>query len=275
MNNILKLSIFAILLSFTIFYCSDSPTGTSDLITINIPINQKSVRAIAHYAILSDYDSLLHLHVSSFYYDSTFVSNDTTYLLGSYERLDADSIGDPVSGRIILSMTDDWVFFQSGEIVDAGIDLIKPIANVTVDTTSLPTEFFSYFPVYPRTLIRNETYSIYRPANGGESWGYAGVYREFNAGDIVSWDDRYDSNLGIEVLVEHILLGFKLNFDLIIDNHGIVNSQSAIMIYGLKENSEVQGVMINRRIVDYSDPSSVNSLTYYVNEVKEKGLMYH
>jgi hypothetical protein len=32
---------------------------------------------------------------------------------------------------------------------------------------------------------------------------------------------------------------------------------------------------INRRIVGYTDPSSVNSLSYYANEVIEKGLEYN
>ena len=271
----IKFQIFVLLLSIFTFYCCDSPTDSSDLITINIPINQKSVRAIAYYNTSGTSDSLMHLHVSSFYYDSTFTRKDTTYLYGIYERLDADSLNTFLSGRILLSLTDDWVFFQGGETYDAGMDLIKPLADVTVDTTSLPSELYSYFPIYPRTLNPHGAYSIYRPANEGDCWGYGGIYREFNVGDPVNWNDPYGFSSGIEVFVKHILLGFTINFDLILDHHGIVNSQSEMMVKDSEGNTEIQTLLINRRIVDYSDPNSVNSLAFYVNEVMEKGLTYH
>ena len=270
----MKFQIIILLLSVIICYCGDSPTGSSDVLTINIPINQKSVRAIAYYSTSGNSDSLMHLHVSSFYFDSTFTRNDTTYLYGTYERLDVDSFDVPLSGRIVLSLTDDWVFFQRGEIVDAGMDLIKPLANVTIDTTNLPTELYSYFPIYPRTLNLHETYSIYRPANEGDGWEYGSVYREFKVENIVSLNDQYGFYSGVEVLVKHVVLGFTLNFNLVLDNHGIVNSQSSIMVKDFEGNTDVQTLLINRRILDFSNLNTVKSLSYYANEVKEKGLKY-
>ncbi len=273
-NSNIKIPIFIILLSLFTFYCGSSPTGSSESITVNIPMHQKAVRAIAYYSSTDNSDSLVHLRVSSFHFESTVTSNDTTYLIGIYERL--DSHDDPISGKIKLSLTDDWIFFQSSEIFDAGIDLVKPLANIKVDTTSLPTEFYSYFPIYPRVLIPNETYSIYRPANEGEGWGYGGVYREFNVENPVKWTDHYGNDTGYAIRVEHYLLGFTINFDLIIDRHGIVNSHSSFVQYvmspeGAIIDSTITNI-VNRRIVDYSNPSSISSLSYYANEVMENGL---
>ena len=117
-------------------------------------------------------------------------------------------------------MTNDWVFYQSSEIIDAAIDLIKPLSNLVIDTTSLPTDLYSYFPIFPRTLIPNSIYSIYRPANEGDGWGYSGVYREFNVKNVINWKDQYGSDLGFEVIIKHVLFGFTIMFNLIIDKHG-------------------------------------------------------
>ena len=274
-----KIQTFILLFSFIAFCCSDSPTGSFDSITINIPMQQKAVRAIAYYNSMVNSDSLVHLRVSSFYFDSTVTSNDTTYLFGIYERLESDSNDEPISGEIIVSLTDDWVFYQSSEIFDAGVDLLKPFNNLTADTTSLPTELYGYFPIYPRTLIRNVTYSIYRPANEGEGWGYGGVYREFRIKNLVVWNDHYGTEFGFEVIIEHILFGFTINFDLVIDRHGILNSHSSFVHYVMSpEGAIVDSAIthvVNRRIVDYSDPSSVRSLSYYANEVLENGLKFN
>ena len=274
----LKIQFIISLFSIFTFYCGNSPTGSSDSILINIPMNKKAVRAIAYYNSIGNSDSLMHLRISSFYFNSTVSSGDTTFLFGIYERLDSDFPENPLSGEIILSLTDNWVFFQRSDIFDAGVDLIKPHSKFMVDTTYLPTDLYGYFPVYPRTLIQNETYSIYRPSNEGEGWGYASVYREFKVNNSIDWNDHYSRDTGFEVMVKHSLLGFTLNFNLVLDSHGIVNSHWSY----LNKDISTEGVLIdsaithvvNRRIVDYSDPSTVQNLTHYANEVIKNGLVF-
>jgi hypothetical protein len=277
-NERLKSQIIILLFSFISVYCGSSPTGTSDSITINIPINKKAVRAIAYYNSFGNSDSLMHLRISSFYFDSTVTSSDTSFLFGKYERFDSDSPDNPLSGELIVSLTNEWVFFQSSEVFDAGVDLIKPFIISDVDTTYLPTELYGYFPIYPRTINKNETYSIYRPNNAGDGWAYADVYREFNVYNSIDWNDRYSQDSGFEVMVTHSLLGFTLYFDLVIDSHGIVNSywsyvNNNISPEGAILDSSITHV-VNRRIVDYSDPSGVLDLTHYANEVIENGLVF-
>jgi hypothetical protein len=129
------IQIIILLFTFTIFHCGDNPTGSSDSITIDIPLNKKAVRAVAYYNSTGNSDSLIHLRISSFHFNSSVTSNDTTFLVGEYERLDSDIPDNPLSGELTLSLTKDWVFFQSSEIFDAGIDLVKPLIITDVDTT--------------------------------------------------------------------------------------------------------------------------------------------
>ena len=280
LNNTNKIiSTFILLFTLITIQCSDSPTSSVESITVNLPMKKKTVHAIAYYSNYGTSDSLEHLRISSFYFDSTFTSNDTTYLLGIYERLEPDFYDVPISGSILISLTNDWVFYQSSEIIDAGIDLIKPLSTSVVDTTSLPTDLYSYSPIFPRTLIPNSIYSIYRPANEGDGWGYSGVYREFNVKNVINWKDQYGSDLGFEVIIKHVLFGFTIMFNLIIDKHGIVNSQSSFTQYKKSPKGAIIDSMltytINRRIIDFTNPTSVRSLSYYANEVREKGLRYN
>ena len=104
------------------------------------------------------------------------------------------------------------------------------------------------------------------------------MFREFNVNRTIDWNDHYSRDSGFEVMVEHRLLGFTINFDLVIDSHGIVNSH---MSYVNKEISPEGALLdssithvVNRRIVDYSDPSAVLDLTHYANEVIENGLLF-
>ncbi len=266
------------LLMFFMIQCSDNPADPPDTISIDLPLKMKSVYAVANYAADGNADSLNYLRVSSFYFDSAYTSFDTTFLMGTYEYLELELNGTPASGDILLSVTNNWVFFQNSEIIGAGADLMKLVPEMKVDTTRLPTEKYGYFSIYPRTLIQGQTYAVYRPANEGFDWGYAGVYREFNVKAPAVWEDHYGSDSGFEVAVRHVLLGFTMYFDLIIDQHGIVNSQNTAMEYITDENGvlidSVLTYRINRRIVDYTVPSSVNQLSYYYTEVSTKGLKY-
>ena len=153
---------------------------------------------------------------------------------------------------------------------------MKPLSGIKVDTTRLPTEEYGYFSVFPHLLIENRTYAVYRPANSGAEWGYVDVYREFVAGHPIIWEDAYGTDAGIQVSVLHIVLGFTLNYDLIIDRHGIVVSKSSLMEYLTDGGGElIDSVMtqrINRRIVDYTVPSEVKTLSVYAAEVAENGL---
>jgi len=269
-------SLFFILLLMS--QCSDNPANNPESLTIDLPMNKKAVYAIAYYHKTGNSDSLGYLRISSFYFNSTDTFNDTTYLVGTYERLEPEYYDEPVSGEILISLTDDWVYFQSSEILDAGIDLMKPANGIKVDTTRLPTEKYSYFSIYPRTLIQNQTYAVYRPANAAIDWGYADVYREFKVKYPSVWEDQYGADTGFEVAVKHVLFGFTMNFDLILDRHGIVNSQNVETEYRTDENGQlIDSVLtyrINRRIVDYTEPSMVKSLSDYAAEVAAKGLKY-
>jgi len=261
-----------------VIQCSDNPADPPESISIDLPIKMKSVYAIANYTADRDADSLEYLRISSFYFDSAYTSFDTTFLIGTYEYLEPELNGIPASGDILLSVTNDWVFFQYSEIIGAGADLMKLITGIKVDTTRLPTEKHGYFSIYPRTLIRDQAYAVYRPANEGFDWGYTDVYREFIVKGPAIWEDLYSTDSGFEVAVKHVLLGFTMYFDLIIDQHGIVNSQNTAMEYRTDENGvlidSVLTYRINRRIVDYTAPSSVNHLSYYYTEVSTKGLKY-
>ncbi len=263
---------------FVLTKCTDNPTASTFSTSIKFPLYKKAIYAIGHYSVRNDADSLLNLRVSSFYFDSTYISKDTTYLVGTYETLDPFSYDSPQSGRLLISLTNDWVFYQSSEIVDAGIDFLKPQIEMNVDTTALPTEKYGHFPIYPRNLIPNITKSIYRPANEGDAWGYSQVFREFHIKETKVWEDQYGSDFGYEVRVKHILFGFETIFDLVIDRHGIINSQSSTKYFDISEDGtsvdSTSVYWINRRIADYQDPGLLNTLLDYTNEVKVKGLKY-
>lgn len=269
---------WAALLIFSAFQCTSDPVNPPETITVNMPLGKKAVYAIGYYNDIGDTVETWHIRIASFFFDSSYTSGDTVYMTGTYERLEPENAGQPESGRMLISQTDKWVFFQSSEILDAGIDLMKPLTGFEVDTTRLPTDVYSYFSVFPRVLVQDQTSAVYRPGNEGDSWGYTGVYRQFAVKGPATWDDFYGSDAGFEVYVTHTLLGFTSNYDLIIDQHGIVNSQSSQWMYLSTENGDfIDSVMtyrVNRRIEDYADPTMIEDLSYYAAIVQANGFKY-
>ena len=79
-------------------------------------MNKKAVRAIAYYNSIGNSDSLMHLRISSFYFDSTVTSNDTTFLYGIYERLDSDSHDDPIGNAVICMRV--WTVLNQTTLFD-------------------------------------------------------------------------------------------------------------------------------------------------------------
>jgi hypothetical protein len=274
----IRIFYWAALLVFSALQCTSDPVNPPDMITVNFPLGQKAVYAIGYYTDSGDTVEAWHIRIASFFFDSSYTSGDTVYMTGTYERLEPDYGGQSESGRILISYTDKWVFFQNSEIFDAGIDLMKPLTGFKVDTTRLPTDEYSYFSVFPRVLVQDQTSAVYRPGNEGIDWGYAGVYRQFDVGEPAVWDDLYGSDAGFEVSVTHTLLGFTSNYDLIIDQHGIVNSQSAEWMYLRTENGDlIDSVLtyrVNRRIEDYADPALIKDLSDYAAIVQVNGLKY-
>jgi len=298
MNNLLKqkaVKLVALtLIGLLYFGCNDSltPTTESDSIDVEFPVGKKAIYAVAVYS--GDVDSLktMFLSVYSLQFDSILTNANGTEYIGRIEHYDSihfdyDGISyDPSvfyeSGNIVVTVNDKWVLFQQSEVRSV-FQIFMKSNSIESDTTELPTEFFNQLPMFPNRLEKNSSYSIFRPGEelspGAESL-FIGVQRNFEVEDYVDWNDIYGSNRGLYYTSEHKL---EVGRDFTFDYRGIIDSEGVVVSTSTKESvittlDNPDGIdtlsvhTVNRRIVDFGLPETMNELSWYAKNVSENGL---
>ncbi len=240
------------------------------IINIDFPLHEKAVYAIATYFDYGDSLSLEFLDIASLQFDSTYTSGDTLYLDGQFARH-----SDDIQASISVAFIDSWILYEYSEI-GTGEIFLKPKVPMVNDTTALPDRFHNHFAVAPQTLESNNTYTIVRPENYGDEWGYLEVIRTFACKNPIEWTDDFGSASGMAVTVTHELMDFNETFHSIFDEHGLLNSQWSFETELTTETGEgIRDIFvhrINRRLVDFSDPSEVGDLKIYHDYVNKTGM---
>lgn len=240
-------------------------------ISIDFPLNKKAVYAIGTYFDYGDSTTLQFLEIASLQFDSTYTAGDTLYLDGQYAS-HSDNNRTPIS----VAFINDWILFEYSESMSAGEVFLKPKVLMDNDTTALPDRFHNHFAVAPQTMESNAAYTIVRPENYGDEWGYLEVVRTFDCKYQVEWADGFGSASGMAVTVTHELMDFNHTFHSIFDEHGLLNSQWSFETELTTQTGEgIRDILvhrINRRIVDYSDPSEVGDLKTYHDLVRKTGM---
>ncbi len=151
---------------------------------------------------------------------------------------------------------------------------------MNTDTTDYPNWLYGQFPVYPSKLAPNTSYSVVTPGNGDE---FVEIQRNFEVMDFLEWEDIYSSDKGLHYSTEYIINledGFNFNFSGIIDEKGIVLSKTVIDDFVIRTMNNLEGGdttslhLINRRIVDFTNPDYTHDLSWYAEYVKENGLLF-
>jgi len=242
-------------------------------------MNQTSVYATAIYESTTDTFRLVDLTVYKLSFDRRLTSNDTLYQFGAVSYLRNDSIvpGSPYSGTqpVTISLDPDWVRLQQHDARMILWFLAKPQLN-GIDTLHVPTASFMQYPVLPRVVSSGKTYRVYRPGTGDL---YAGLYRKFQANSDTLWTDEYGEVHGIVLKTAHALslIGDTLHFEAIVDSHGIAVGQNVIATHMVQEEvsspvDTLVQIFVTRRLVDFTSPGDVESLSYYMQAVLANGL---
>jgi len=259
--------------------CSNEPQSPPQKTwEIQIPLNQTAVHANATYLELDNKMTLEHLVISSVLFSEQNVSHDTTYLNGSIEQYIPSEFEDSgtKTGTVKLSFTDNWVFMENISENLSNTFFSKKAA----DSTKFATKNFQHFPIYPRFIEENEFAEIIRPENSGEGWQLKSVYRKFDIGKAMTWDDHYGRQDGVFVkTLQHSFNNDSTFFSAMFDEKGVVISQSSLALIitdnvNPANNDTVYFHQINRRIRNYSDPLFVPELKTLADNIINKRLEF-
>lgn len=268
-------SVIAIAIALFLLQCKSTSEPDNDQIVADIPLGLTAVYATAVY---SDVDTALQLRfytITALRYEEITANNDTTHFRGTVEQFfSIPKNSYTVSGPTEISITDKWVFLQNHpQNINVGVFLKQD--SIIVDTTEIPTPSHNQFPMYPRVMEGNQHYIVVRPADDG--FGFLEVRREFNTKSLRSWQDDFASDIGLFTKIRQTFLGDDLNFLTIFDEHGIVNSQFSFTEVLTDPTGTaidtVETYTINRRIRDFSSPSSILPLEIYGEQVEKSGLL--
>ncbi|MDA3861703.1 MAG: hypothetical protein PF445_10785 [Melioribacteraceae bacterium] len=284
------ISILFILTSIFYFGCSESLTPPIDDNSINIefPIGKKAVYAVGLYEGES-VDSLQAwgVNIFSLQFDTVLTKTDGIEYIGNielfYSILDSN-LGTGAefnsSSSIKVSIDEKWVLFQNSNIIGSSSIFMKR-NSILSDTTLFPTFANNQFPVFPKKIIPNTFYSVYRPIAVDST--FLAAQRDFVVKDFAEWNDFYGSNSGLYYTTEHVLkFENEMEFDFkgIIDERGVVISVFTLENFVLStvQNPDGEDTVtvhkINRRIVDFTEPENINELSWYSDYVLENGLKY-
>lgn len=287
---------FVLLIIFLMVGCIEEntpliPPVDESTIEINFPIGKKAIYAVGSYLGNSDSLESYFLTIYSLQFNKISINDNSTEYVGIVERYNAPSIvSDSLpgatypeyydEGKLLLSLDDKWVLFQNSEIIDAPMMFMKR-SSLESDTTNIPNWLYSQFPIYPRYLTPNTAYSVIRPSDGVD---FLEIQREFEIMNYLEWDDIYGSDRGLHFSTEYILKfedDYTLNYSGIIDETGIVVSTTTIDDFIIGGTIISNGVadttslhIINRRIVDFTNPDYTHELSWYAEYVKENGLLF-
>ncbi len=271
--------------------CSENLTPPIDdnSIDIEFPIGKKAVYAVGSHEGDKDSDTLEMLSISIFslQFDSVITKTNAIEYIGQVvcynsNLLENDSseyvpIGGQYAGNIVVSIDDKWVLFQESEVMGSAQIFMKR-ASTETDTTEIPTLHYNQFPVLPKRITPNTFYSAYRPND--DSLHFLSVQRDFDVKEYVKFSDIYGMNEGLFYSTEQTLFignNFTLNYNGIIDSKGVVSSTTSVewIIIGSSSPEPIDTVtqhLVNRRIVDFTEPENVKDLSWYSKYVIENGL---
>lgn len=293
----IQINAFLLLFVFSfIIGCSEEttpliPPVDDSAIEINFPIGKKAIYARGDY-LGDNPDSLteMFLTIYSLQFDTAVTKDNATEYIGIVERYSSplftnDSLTLRIfpdryeKGRILVTVDEKWVLFQNSEIMDAALMFMKRNSTI-IDTTEFPNWLYGQLPVFPKRLAPNTMYQIVRPGDGNMFFEFQ---RDFEIMDYIEWSDIYSSDKGLHYSTEYSIKfenDFTLNFSGIIDEKGIVLSRTIIDNYVTRTIDNPDGVdttslhLINRRIVDFTNPEYTHELSWYADYVKENGLTF-
>jgi len=282
----ISLTLFLIILLFV--GCNEDSTALippvdDSAIEINFPIGKTAVYAVGTYFENEDSLSGQYLSIYSLQFDEMGIKNNVAEYSGKIEehsRLfnNPDSIfiggsGTDI-GTINVTIDNKWVLFQHSSVMGSYQIFMKRISTTT-DSTLIPTFYANQLPMFPKILTSNTTYSVYRP---GTDSLFGPVQRDFEVHQEKTWTDIYGSSKGLYCETDHLVFSFLLNFNAIFDSHGIVTSRLTVEDSIIRTVEYPDGVdtvtyhLINRRIVDFTEPENVKELSWYADYVSENGL---
>jgi len=222
-------SVLAILLAiFTLYGCVGSVTEPIDrqgAIAINFPVNQTAVYASGLVSVIHDTTTIRAISINALSLQEVTARNDTLFYYGTVRYCDVvapellpDSTRiDRGSTDISITIDQHWVLEQKiGNNWSFNFLLKSPGPNSNIDTTAIPTELMNQFPMYPRVMRTDSTYSILRPGNND---GFIGVFRKFQVREMVRWQDNYGSTTGLRIDTDHYLaiLSEPIAIDAVVD----------------------------------------------------------
>jgi len=286
-QNAVKLVALTLIL-LLYFGCNDTltPPIESDYVDVEFPVGKKAIYAVAVYT--GDVDSLkkMSLAIYSLQFDKVLTKANGVEYIGRIEHYDSihfdyDGISiDPSvfyeSGEIIATVNDKWVLFQRSDVKSV-FQIFMKRNSIKIDTTELPTEILTQLPMFPNRIEKNSSYSIFRPSADSS---FIGVQRNFDVEDYVDWNDNYGNGRGLYYTTEHILKfygDYTINFRGIIDSRGVIISTTAMKrdISTIENPQAVDTITVytvNRRIVDFGLPETMQELSWYAKNVSENGL---
>lgn len=295
-NMIVKISLTLFLLGLILVGCKEDstpliPPVDDSAIEISFPIGKKAIYARGDY-LGDNPDSLteMFLTIYSLQFDTAITKDNATEYIGSVERYSSpffanDSLPGRIfpeyygKGRILVTVDEKWVLFQNSEIADAALIFMKRNSALS-DTTDFPNWLYGQLPVFPKSIAPNTMYEIVRPGDGDMFLEYQ---RDFEIMDYIEWSDIYGSDNGLHFSTEYSIKfenDLTLNFSGIIDEKGIVLSRTIIENFVTAIIDNPAGVdttslhLINRRIVDFTNPEYTHELSWYADYVKENGLHF-
>ncbi len=272
-------TIYLVIILILLIGCS-SETVNSEKKTwqIQIPLNEASVHANATYFEQNGEITLEKLVISSLLFNEQIEVGDTTYCNGTIKQYIPPAFENSGSetGNVKISLTDDWVFLES--ISDNISESF--FSKQAIDTTGKATINFQHFPVYPRLIEENNSTEIVREENSGNGWQLNSVYRKFQIGKEMSWDDQYGRQEGVFVkTLQHSFNADSIYFNAMFDESGIVVSQSSLTFIFIDninpENSDtVYFHQLNRRLKKYSNPLLVPDLKTFADQIINTPLIF-
>ncbi len=271
--------------------CEKKAVGHSDGggVNVSFPLGKRTVHALADYWTDADSSAssaaLQFLQIYSMQFDSVRTSGDTLFYRGtvrSYSPASPSLLSPPDSGSVVVSIDKRWVLFQNSGVPESYRLFMKRAGNgrSDADTTAVPSLAAAQFPVFPRGPEPRTSYSIRRPDLDDS---YTALDRIFTFGDPVSGSDAYGPLNGLSFSCLQVLQGMdiEMRFTGIMDAHGVVASQWGDTLIATRvDPSSVNGYTddtlavrrMNRRLADFSDPASLQPLSWYADRVMREGL---
>jgi hypothetical protein len=248
-----------------------NPELTDAYIEIDFPLNSSSIYASVMVREHSTSLELLNITMYSLEFLKKEVHNGKTDYTARITEYPVPQVGQR-EGNLLVTIDDKWVLYQYSNLNNASNMFLKGMT----DTTELPTGTRNQFPSYPCKIYPNTLYSVFRPPDAGQGGEFVGVYRQFSVLNYESWLTRYDTFTGLHIKGSHDLFNWRADFEMLVDDKGIVISQlsfgeTVLVDESGKELGTVKDYVINERFVDFSNPADLDPLSTYADKYMEQG----